>query len=167
MDQIASDEQMDQLYRAVGMLVTTWPFLEHYLAICIWTFLHSPNLPAELQDTPVSLKKKAEYFKRAFKLLPQFAPLKDEGLALIQRVMDLKDYRHDIVHSCLSKIGPDDLQFQYAVLKGSGPQPRDHVHWTLDLTKFPAMQERLVDLVDDAQELCGKLLSRAEQRPPK
>jgi hypothetical protein len=160
---------LPKLYHAIGVIVTQWSFVEQSLDSCVALIYHAPGGDKLDDQIPASTLRKTDLIKRGLKKLPHLAPYRDDGLALIQRVMDTKDQRHQLVHSVLTDPQHANGVYSYVGLKAKGGfhyvKP-----WQFDLKAFPATEQTLKvlanDLLDFSKRLLDEMKARAAPLPP-
>lgn len=107
-----SAEEMDKLaityvlkserpiwFRLVGMLTVAWTAVEVTLDYANLLILTRSSTSEK--QLPVSLKPKIGLFKKSLDL-PEFKSFREEGLKLVERINQLKEVRHDVVHGYAS-----------------------------------------------------------------
>jgi hypothetical protein len=121
-------DDLKQLYCAIGRLVTNWALVEYTLDMCI-AIIFSSYWGSELNnyEMPVTLKKKIIFWRKALKNIDSLLPFKDEGLELITKVSNLKNKRHDMVHSILIDSKPNSFDFRKFNYKMDGEIKIPHV----------------------------------------
>jgi hypothetical protein len=96
-------------YTSVGFFTVGWATVELGLDFAnAVTMLHAGG--SEIQaDLPVSLRPKLRFFRLAHSRLPALAEFSVEGGLLAQRVGDLIETRHDMIHGfAQSALDPGD-----------------------------------------------------------
>jgi hypothetical protein len=161
-------DPLGDLYDAIGFIVTAWSYIEQSLDACIAIAFSFPGATAIDKSPPINTKRKVQFMRQALDQLPQLAPFKNVGLPILERVMNIKDYRHELVHSVLQKPTPENGVYSYMMLKVR-PDGHHQKHWKFDLKAFPTKRQTLevlaTDLLAFSQHMIGDLVGTAQRAP--
>lgn len=84
------------LFFAVGRIVISWAYVEMAIDQCVTLVYRKCGGKSIESPAPKLLKRKCDFLKRAFKKIPELDAFKDEALALITKVLDIAEQRHEI-----------------------------------------------------------------------
>ena len=68
-------DNADELYLAIGRYFVAWSRFEGHFLGCLLTIRTLPHAPFEKSGFPISWKKRADYWRQAFREMPQLQPL--------------------------------------------------------------------------------------------
>ena len=86
-------------YEALGRATVLWGRFELHFSSCLMIILGLPEAVPITEPLPISWKKRAALWRRAFNTLPILAPFKKSALELIDEVMDGIGDRHFLSHA--------------------------------------------------------------------
>jgi hypothetical protein len=103
------DEKMNPIYNTVGRLATQWSMMEVSLE-ALATVLHQYYGGKDLERAlPHRFGQRIRFVRKCLESPPAIlAPFKGLLLAALERLSNLADYRHDIIHGYVSKY--DDVK---------------------------------------------------------
>lgn len=110
---IEPPDDLKQLYYAIGKMVTNWALVEYTLDMCI-AIIFSSYWGSELNNyqMPISLRNKIIFWRKTLNNIDSLLQFKDEGLEHIKKVSNLKNIRHNMVHSILIDSKPNSFDFR-------------------------------------------------------
>lgn len=85
-------------YEALGRAMVLWGRFENHFSNCIMLIRTTPEGRAIELEHPISWKKRAAFWRKAFNTLPDLAKWKDHALKLISDAMSVAQERHIITH---------------------------------------------------------------------
>jgi len=126
----------------VGALVITWAHIERAVDVLV-QYIHDHGGTAIQNDLPPTLDRELDYLKEALqrRLLPH--PIADEVASLMERIHQLKDFRHNLVHGIVDLDDPKRIIADNRRVKGSSRVA----------TKTPYSPERVVKNVQAGIQL--------------
>lgn len=83
-----------EFYTALGQFTVAWGRFEGHFSGALLMILAMPEAAPLLEPLPISWKKRASLWRRAFNTLPSLAPRRDLALRFIERVMQEISARH-------------------------------------------------------------------------
>lgn len=97
--------QTELLLVAIGLVAVIWAKLESALDGINHVAFHLAGGQAIEREVPAeSLRRKLEFMRKAHKKLEPLKPLQGEADKLIDRVHDLKQRRHEIIHGAATAL---------------------------------------------------------------
>lgn len=140
---------------AVGFISISWALVERQMDNIIHlVFDRLGGVPGE-KEKPVSLSRKIDYLKKAFKKLPALHAFKYRALDLLKEAKDTGDKRHVFMHGTLSELDGTILHIDKITPKVSGYVVE---RTSFDLLHFPALTEELEDLTTRWGQLAHDVL---------
>ena len=103
-----ADQGSAYRFATIGAITVAWAKLEGSLDI-INDYAFANGGKAFQDELPQSTSRKLRFMRRCHKELPQLAPLRDRVECLIDRVFQLMQRRHDIIHGIADEFPKDDL----------------------------------------------------------
>lgn len=97
----------DEYYRALGIATVAWGRLDGHVTACLLQIWAIRGETALASDFPVSWKKRAAYWRVAFKTTPALASYRDHALQLISEIMSETKARHYLAHALWREFKPN------------------------------------------------------------
>ncbi len=126
--------KFDIKYCAIGTLVIYWGFIEQLINDWVLLFYHrygGKTTKTGKHGIPrTQFSRKYEFLIDCLKTLPLFAPYRDEGLSLIDRVKELSEQRDTIIHSAIIELQPKSLRlvkYKYDKISKEPDKPISHL----------------------------------------
>ena len=162
---MSAEPDIEELYGAIGFVVSSWAFIEQSLDMCITTVVHIEHYKADDKSHPRTVARKVRFMRKALNL-SRYKRFRRSGTAILDRIANTKDDRNDLVHSVVSDVVLPKT-FRLASLKID-----DVDGWQLipgkvllDLIDFPAQQQKLEVLAMDALQFSSQFV-RAHAATP-
>jgi len=168
---MTNDDQypdFDALCQAVGFMVLTWAHVEQILDAAIAVVFQNCGGNKINQQIPRNLKSKLVFMRKSLRKISVLEPFQEQGLALMDRISNMKRQRHDVVHGVVTSRTSADGTFEFRRLN-----VKDTMHHVessdFDLKKFPALARDLSDLGTDMVQFCQALAQEhvTPPRPPR
>jgi hypothetical protein len=108
-----SDENLNKLYHAIGIIVIWWSYIEQWIDMIV-AFIYQHNDGKQFapkEEIPVSFRNKIKFIRKSLQNLSNLSPIAKDGLILMEKAMLLSKRRHDIIHSTPAKIDQDLYEF--------------------------------------------------------
>lgn len=113
---------------AVGRLVLSWAVLEVGLDFCV-VGVNRHHLDDETQtEVPRALRRKIDYLRRAFKVIPAMEGHRETFLGLLDDIVVASEQRHDLIHGFIKEQIGDDIRMIRLLRDVDGFRPR---HFTV------------------------------------
>lgn len=89
----------DNLFCAVGQIIVYWSMVENSMHNCIFCIYHDADGKSKIPNkrVPIKLSNKIAYWKMAFEL-PSLRLFRIDALALLDRIENLQDEKHNLTH---------------------------------------------------------------------
>lgn len=149
---------LTELYDAIGTVVVTWGFVEFGLDASIMAARALPGGHQAIRVLPIGLKQKVKALQDAFKTMPVLKPLRSQAVSALATVLNVKDRRHDLIHSSLRSPKAKNKIYKYYSLSIENGKYEER-EWTFDLKKFPSLRQKLEAAVSDSMWLAGAVLA--------
>jgi hypothetical protein len=101
-------EQRRMFIHSVGLISIGWAHIETLLDYGNYFILG--NFETQETQLPVSLKPKIAFFRKHFQAIPELEPYRDRAMVLVERINNLKEARHDVVHGMAQSKVREGLQ---------------------------------------------------------
>src|SRR5438309_1249006 len=89
----------DEFYAMLGKFTVAWSRFEGHFSGVLLQILAMPEAALLAQALPLSWKRRAKVWRRAFNTIPLLYPMQCSALGFIQMVMDEVQSRHIGVHA--------------------------------------------------------------------
>jgi len=89
-------KENETYYYLVGMLAVVWAHVEVCLDLLNVIILHEAT--TKETQLPSLLGRKIKFLRKHFQNIPELISLRDDALGLFDKVDQLKEVRHDIIH---------------------------------------------------------------------
>ena len=94
--------------------------------------------------------------RKSLRKLDVLEPFQERGLALMDRISNMKRRRHDVVHGVITSLAPSNGVFEFRRLDTQ--ETMHHVKSSgFDLNRFPDFAVELSDLGTDMVQFCQAL----------
>jgi hypothetical protein len=93
-------------YRMLGMVSMAMGRLEGQFTLCLLMLMNLPGAEALGYILPISWKKRAEMWRRAFEGVPILQSRKDVALPLLAEIIDVMQDRHALAHAIWENFVP-------------------------------------------------------------
>jgi hypothetical protein len=113
---MAKDDQypdFDALCRAVGFTVLIWAHIEQILDAAIAVVFQNCGGNKINQQIPRNLKSKLVFMRKSLRKINVLEPFQEQGLALMDRISNMKQRRHDVVHGVVTSLTSADGSFEF------------------------------------------------------
>ena len=164
---MTNDDQypdFDALCQAVGFTVLTWAHIEQILDFAIAVVFQNCGGNKINQQIPRNLKSKLVFMRKSLRKIHVLEPFQEQGLALMDRISDMKRRRHDVVHGVVTSLTSSDGKFEFRRLN-----VKDTMHHVessdFDLKTFPALARDLSDLGTAMGQYCQALVQELVTPP--
>lgn len=97
-----------EYYEALGRAMVLWGRFENHFSNCIMLIRTMPEGKAIEEEHPISWKKRAAFWRKAFNTIPALAKWKDHALRLISDAMTVAQDRHIVTHGDWGKFTSAD-----------------------------------------------------------
>ncbi|WP_425987980.1 hypothetical protein [Afipia sp. DC4300-2b1] len=147
-------EEQNFFYKTIALLSICWAQIEVVLDYSN-LFIITAFDTSETQ-LPISLKPKIAFFKKHFKEIPELEEYRERALKLVERINNLKETRHDIIHGvAVKEVTKGIRQFIRHDYKGKSliQMPKNY---TLD--QMTVKVEEIADLTGDLVEFLLEIL---------
>jgi len=156
MSDVKTYPDFDALCKAVGFTVITWAHIEIVLDASIGIVFQSCGGDQINPELPRTLKGKLSFMRKSLRRLATLKPFQEQGLALMDRISNMKQQRHDVVHGVAASLATSDGTFEFRRLDAKGTM--HHIRSSsFDLKKFPEFSQALVGLGADMNDFCRAL----------
>ncbi|MFH1158813.1 MAG: hypothetical protein V1721_08075 [Pseudomonadota bacterium] len=166
-----SDTTFDQLrvLVCVGKLTICWAYIENFLDIIITFIFKSLNGNQIETEIPRSLSRKLDFMKLAAKQIPIFGPLKDEIIALVEKLEAAAVTRHDLIHGVMDVEGLMDSEFEKKEIRIRRLIRKENLHRNVafsmdELLKHVSSAEVLTEQV---LAMINSILNAIKEKTPK
>lgn len=161
MSDVKTYPDFDALCQAVGFTVITWAHVEQILDMLIAIVFQSCGGDQINPKIPRNLMSKLDFMRKSLRKLDVLQPFQDWGLDLMDRISNMKQQRHDLVHGVITSSAPSvDGIFEFRRLDAK--ETMHHIKQSdFDLKKFPALAKELVGLGTDMAQFCQTLLQES------
>lgn len=139
----------DEIYLLCGQIAMDWPHVE--FAMQDWIVMMRQWQRADLSNFPVSFKRRAEEIKQRLKA-PMFAYIRDETLAAISDMGELRRIRVTIVHGICNGTSNGSLLFQVSGISRNLAS----IDGSIALSRLEAAPGQLRTL----RQACGKIMNK-------
>ena len=157
-------DDLTELYNAIGIVVCTWAFAEVSLDSAIAAIVTLPGGKKVIPILPITLKHKITALQDAFKKVPILKPMRLQALRAIATVQNVKQDRHELIHSVLTSPKAKNRVYRYHSMTVENGYYHGR-YWNFDLKKFPALQRRLDAAARDSIWLASALVAIATTKP--
>jgi hypothetical protein len=99
-----SGDDFQDFCTMLGMMTLTWAWIENALALSIGIIDESGLKPRPDRGLPISLSGKLKYLRAALGSVSPVKPLKDRGVALMDKLSTLANRRNAFVHASIGPI---------------------------------------------------------------
>lgn len=149
------------LTKMVGAIVIYYATVEHWLDGIVFVIHdHVPGAQVIEKRHPYNGQAEFDFLKACFQQLHDLAEFKAEGLALIDKVFPLSDFRHNVVHGWIRNIDWANEVFEFSrKFKGPGGVP---VRRTLTCSAVDLFEKgrEIKDLIEPLNAFTQRLLHR-------
>lgn len=155
---------IETLFKAVGFVVVQWGLAEQSLDLIVASVFHAfdghPSLP---KRRPQFLEPKVKLLEKCFSEIPELAPFRAEGEALLARFAATGKKRNELVHGAISDISIEDDSFMF--LKVDLKQNEHHIRPVfLEDSDWTESRQELLRLGRDGQSLAQKVWDSLKER---
>lgn len=151
-----SDEEIRNLYFAIGYIIIKWSFIDAALDFAVSTIYTDCGGNALREQMPKFLKDKNKFIVDAVNKIPELQSFKKKAENITGRVINIKDLREDFAHSVLTNTTHSNGVYRFVRLDA-----KEHNHgmkiWEFDVRNFQRMSDTLEKLAKDAQEFAKSL----------
>ena len=160
----ARDEQ--NLYLAIGSLVTNWGFIESNSALVTNALYSNVVIDDRPRRMPMFIRDQHRLIRQSLLDVPTLSDLRDEGINLLDRTAQQRDLREHFVHSVLT--GFDQSRGVYSFTRLDA-KDQEHLatDWEFDAQSFPGIDKRLLSLVAAWREFTIKIALRFDGQSEK
>jgi hypothetical protein len=163
-----SGDPFQDMCTMVGLMTLTWAWAENSLAITIGVIIEKTAPIKGHAEAPLSLSRRVECFKAAFRDVVALKSLQQEGGALATRFVQLGRRRHDFIHGAAWQLGKGKFEsVSLAVKAGSYTVENrsfdigDAVRLNAEITKLQddiaAFMLKVVAVFQKSKSLYGRL----------
>ena len=155
-EQNTVDDELDNLYRAVGFIVIQWGQAEQSLDMIVAIIFHDFG-GNKVKKIPKMLKPKIDYLRESFNNISDISVHKEVANEILDEFEKLSEKRHDIIHGAVSATTSNNGAYAFAKLDIINGY--HHVReFDFDIKQFPKLSEDLVNLGSNTTKLAKQLL---------
>jgi len=156
-------EELDELYKAVGFIVVQWGLAEQSLDCIVANLYQNLGGNSLRKRLPKMLTDKLKYVGECLSELPEIHTLKTEGESLVLKFKGFSSNRHNLIHGALGNLALEQGVFRFSKLDID----KEHdIHVVRDVffdpKDFPEIAKYLTDLGNQAATFGHKLLEFAD-----
>lgn len=140
-----ADEELESLYRFVGLVVIQWGQSEQSLDLVVSTLYQNYGGSALVKKMPKMLETKLEFVEKAFEELKGLDEFKPLAMRVVSEFKRLREFRHDFIHGAIADTVPKNGRFSFVKLD-VGRDIHSVREFEIDGRDIPAITEDLVNL---------------------
>ena len=109
-------DALPPLYAAIGETVVNWSMIEAALGFWVAIIYQAAGGNRHAKVIPRELSRRMTFLRLCFNKIAALQPFATEGRALLDRIGNIKDTRHMLVHGVVSDYSPDNHEFLFVRL---------------------------------------------------
>jgi hypothetical protein len=147
------------LAKMVGAIVMYYALLEHWIDGMVATIYMRVDLKREIRKHyPFNAAAEQEYLRDSFEKLPALEPFRAEGLAFLDRLKPIAEFRHHIVHGGLKPPDWATETFEFSRVVPNAEKKPARQTMTVVGTELYHQGEDIRRLIEPARNLTHRLV---------
>ncbi len=109
-------DALPPLYAVIGETVANWSIIETALGSWVAIIYQAAGGNRHAKVIPLALGRRMTFLRLCFNKITALQPFATDGRALLDRIGNIKDTRHMLVHGVVSNYSPDNHEFLFVRL---------------------------------------------------